>query len=74
MASQLEALSAVATQILAMPVLYKNEILDEFDGDCLFVAEAAEVVSTSVGTSVATNLTELIIVCSQKHPEISRTW
>ena len=38
------------------------------------VAEAAEVVSTSVGTSVATKLTELTIVCSQKPPEISRTW
>ena len=35
MASQLEALSAVDSQILAMPVLYKNEILDELDGDCL---------------------------------------
>ena len=34
------------------------------------VAEAAEVVSTAVGTSVATKLTELTVVCSQKPPEI----
>ena len=37
------------------------------------VAEPGEVVSTAVGTSVATNLTELTIVCSQKPPEINRT-